>query len=354
MKMFMKQSSLLSIYLFIFLVLQNAISHSESATRSDARDAVHKLIILGSGPAGLTAALFAARAQLKPLVLAGKRPGGHLISTTYVNNWPGEESIFGADLIEKIRIHAENSGAIMIDETAVTIDLQENPFVITTDNGTVLKTNSLIIATGSVPRRLSCKNEDRYWGRGVSACVICDGPLYRNKEVIVVGGGDSAMEYATVLAKFAKSVTIIQNLSYLTASAPMQQRALNNPIIKKIYYSSSISEIVGDEEGITGAIVRNLETNETIILKADGIFLAIGHLPDTAVCKGELDLDRFGFVQIHDYVKTSLEGVYAAGDVACPLYKQAICAAGTGCMAALAAERYLLETKAHRLPCQLQ
>jgi len=270
------------------------------------------------------------------------------MSTTHINNWPGEQSILGPDLIDNIHNHAQDSGCTFVPETAVQICLTEKPFTIITDEGNVLKARSLIIASGSIPFRLGCQGEEEYWGRGVSACVTCDGPLYRDKDVIVVGGGDTAMEYASVLAKYVKSITIIQNLEALTASAPMQQRILNNPIIKNVYYTSSLGTIYGDEEGVTSATIVNLITGETEMLNTDGIFLAIGHKPATALLKGQIELDRFGYIKTDEFIKTSIEGIFAAGDIICPLYKQAICAAGTGCMAALAAEQYLLDTKQHR------
>lgn len=318
------------------------------AEEPDTESPIHKVIILGSGPAGLSAGIFAARAQMEPLILDGSRAGGHLMSTTGVNNWPGTTSILGPDLVQNMREHAELSGCELLPETAIQVDLSQTPFTIITDSGRTLKTYALIIAVGSVPRRLGCPGEDTYWGRGVSVCVTCDGLFYKDKEVIVVGGGDSALEFASVLSKYARSVTIIQNLDYLTASAPMQQRLLSNTAIKEVIFSSAITAIQGDLEGVTAVTIKNKITGDTREITTDGVFLAIGHSPDTAIFRNQLAMDRFGVIQTHDFVKTSVAGVFAAGDVMCPLYKQAICAAGTGCMAALAAERYLLETKQHR------
>lgn len=343
----MQKKAIIS-YRFILLIFTILVQTNASADHAESPEPIHKLIIIGSGPAGLTAGIFGARAQLRPLILEGNHAGGHLISTTYVNNWPGEQSILGPDLIDNIRNHAKDSGCIFVPETAIQISLGKKLFTIITDEGNVLKARSLIIASGSIPLRLSCKGEEEYWGRGVSVCVTCDGPLYRDKDVIVVGGGDTAMEYASVLAKYVKSITIIQNLEALTASAPMQERILNNQIIKNIYYTSSLDAIHGDEEGVIGATIINLITGETEMINANGIFLAIGHKPATAFLKELIELDRFGFIKINEFIKTSVEGIFAAGDVICPLYKQAACAAGTGCMAALAAERYLLDTKQHR------
>jgi len=338
----MRSSFLIIFSIFIFSSFSFTAENSSNQTNS-----IEKVVILGSGPGGLTAGIFAGRAQLNPLLLEGPRVGGHLVSTTYIENYPGFQSILGYDLIESIREHALSSGCNLAPESAIYVDLSERPFTIITDTDRVIKTRSIIISTGSVPRRLGCLGEDEYWGRGVSSCVTCDGLFYRDKDVIVVGGGDSAMEYASCLAKYVRSITILQDLPSLTASAPMQARIINNPIVKNIYYTTSINQIHGNEEGVTHITVVNLITGSKEEIKTDGIFLAIGHIPDTKIFKDQLELDRFGCITVHDSVKTSVSGVFCAGDVAYPLYKQAICAAGTGCMAALAAERYLLDTKQH-------
>jgi thioredoxin reductase (NADPH) len=203
---------------------------------------------------------------------------------------------------------------------------------------------------GSSPRRLHCLGESDYWGKGIATCATCDGLLYKGKDVIVLGGGDSAMEYASFMAKFAKTVTIIQMLELLTASAPMQNRVLENPAIS-IYYSTAVSEIHGNGKTVTDILVTNLQTKAQKTIKTDGIFIAIGHSPNTNLLKGQLTLDHTGHIVVHDKVKTSVPGVFAAGDIMEPLYKQAITAAGIGCTAALAAERYLIDTRQHRCPC---
>lgn len=318
-------------------------------TLSNFAGRVHtKLLIIGSGPAGLTAAIYGARAQLQPIVLEGDHPGGHLVSTSYIENWPDHEHILGIDLMEYIANHARNSGATIISETATTIDLSQQPFRITTNEGSEFLCNALILAMGSSPRRLSCPGEVQYWGKGIAACATCDGPLYKNKHVVVVGGGDSAMEYACFLAKFAKSITIVQLLDRLTASATMQARVMENPSIT-IYYSHAISEIHGNGDSLTDITITNIKTKEQKKLTADGLFVAIGHSPNTALLKNQLDLDPTGHIVVHEKVKTSIAGVFSAGDIMDPGYKQAIVAAGLGCSAALAAERYLLETRQHRL-----
>jgi len=308
---------------------------------------VYKLIIIGSGPAGFTAGIYAGRAQLKPLIFEGDKPGGQLTSTTYIENWPGEPHILGFALMRSIAEHAQLSGCTLISETVIHVDFKHRPFTIWTDTENTYQAESIIIATGSTPRSIGCPGEDQYWGRGVSSCVTCDGALYRDKKVIVVGGGDTGMEYASFLAKYTKEITIIQDLPELTASAPMQQRVLSNPHTK-IIYNSLITEMRGDDEHLTAIVITNQKTNEQTVIETDGIFLAIGHIPTTELFKGYLKLDRYGYINVENQIQTSIEGLFAAGDVVDPRYRQAITSAGSGCMAALAAERYLIEAKKHR------
>lgn len=312
-----------------------------------------KLVILGSGPAGLTAALYASRAQLHPVVIEGNEPGGHLTSTTYIENWPGDQRIRGMELMDNIKEHARSTGTKFLSENAVSIDLSQQPFTIFTDQGTKIICNTIILAMGSTPRTLHCLGESTYWGKGVATCATCDGPLYKGKDVVIVGGGDSAMEYASFMAKFAKSVTIVQLLDVLTASTPMQLRVLENPAIT-IHYSYAVSEIRGNGTTITDIIITNVYTQEQKNMKTDGLFIAIGHSPCTSIVKGQLTLDPTGHIVVYDKVKTSVPGVFAAGDIIEPLYKQAITAAGTGCTAALAAEQYLMATNQHRSPSQIK
>lgn len=312
-----------------------------------------KLVIVGSGPAGLTAALYTARAQLHPIVIEGNEPGGHLTGTTYIENWPGIQKIRGAELMDNIKEHARNAGAEFVSENVLSLDLTQQPYTVITDLGTKITSNAVILAMGSTPRTLHCPGESTYWGKGVATCATCDGPLYKGKDVVIVGGGDSAMEYASFMVKFAKSVTIVQLLDVLTASAPMQLRILENPAIT-IYYSYAVSEIHGDGTKLTDILVTNVHTKEQQTIKTDGLFIAIGHAPCTSMVKGQLDLDHSGHIIVHDKVKTSIEGVFAAGDIMEPLYKQAITAASTGCIAGLAAEKYLMATKQHRSPSQLK
>jgi thioredoxin reductase (NADPH) len=310
-----------------------------------------KVVIIGSGPAGLTAALYTSRAQLHPIVIEGNKPGGQLMGTTCIENWPGFKRIGGIELMDNIKEHAESAGAEFLSENVVSIDLTQQPFTIITDQGTKLTCNAIILAMGSRPRTLHCPGESTYLGKGVGTCATCDGPLYKGKNVVVVGGGDSAMEYASFMAKFAKSVTIVQLLDGLTASAPMQLRVLENPAIT-IYYSSAVSEIHGDGTKVTDILITNVYTKEQKTIEADGLFIAIGHSPCTSMLQGQLTLDATGHIVVYDKVKTSVPGVFAAGDIMERLDKQAIAAAGTGCMAALAAERYLIATRQHRSPSQ--
>ncbi len=308
-----------------------------------------QLVILGSGPAGLTAALYGARAKLDPLIVAGDEPGGHLTETTYIENWPTIIKIAGAELMERLRDHAVQAGARILEETAVKVELRRQPFVVSTNKGNELICNAVILAMGSSPRCLNCAGEAFYWGKGVSTCATCDGAMYKNKDVVVVGGGDTAMEYALSLARSARSVTVVQARENLTASATMQLRVLGDPRIK-IYYSSTVSEIQGDGERVTAVNVKNIATGQQESLPASGIFIAIGHSPNTSIVNGQVIVDRTGHIVVHDEVKTSVAGVFAAGDIMEPIFKQAIVAAGHGCTAALAAEDYLLATKQHRRP----
>jgi len=301
---------------------------------------IHKLIIIGSGPAGLTAGIYAARADLKPLILEGKNPGGQLTGTTIVENWPGEKSIMGPQLMMNMKEHAQAFDCEFLPEAAAQIDFSKRPFVVTTDHDKILHTESVIISTGAAPKRLECPGENEYWGKGVTTCAVCDGAFYRDKKVIIIGGGDTAMEDASFMTKFTKDITVIQILDHLTASAPMQRRILDNPDINVIY-STTIKEIHGNGQTITGVTLLNKETNQTSKLDADGIFVAIGLIPNTKIFNGQIELDRYGYIQLKKHTMTSIEGVFACGDVTDYRYRQAITSAGSGCMAALDAERYL-------------
>jgi len=304
----------------------------------------HKLIIIGSGPAALTAAIYAARANLKPIIVEGKKPGGQLMTTSLVENWPGEKSIMGPDLMLQIRDHAKSLGTEFIPGNVIKTDFLKNPFTLWTNRDKELKAHAVILATGSSPNRLGVPGEEKYWGKGVTTCAVCDGALYKDKSVIVVGGGDSGMEGASFLTKFTDKITLLQNIGHLTASHTMQQRVLNNPKIN-ILYNTTITEFKGNDKHVTEALIKNLKTGEEATLATDGVFLGIGLTPNTAPFKGQIELNKHGYVVLTRNTQTSVPGVFAAGDVHDHLYRQAITSAGTGCQAALDAERYLAQQK---------
>lgn len=299
---------------------------------------MYDVIIIGSGPAGLTAAIYNTRADLKTLVVAGGKWGGQLMLTTLVENFPGfPEGIQGPDLMQNMRKQAEHFGAEFIDEDFVSADFSKRPFKITVSDK-VYEGKSVIIATGADTKWLGVPGEKEKIGRGVSSCAPCDAFFFRNKNVIVVGGGDSAMEEALVLTKFATSVTVVHRKDEFKASEIMQKRVKEHPKVK-IMYSSEVTEVLGDVS-VTGVKIKNNKTNEILELPIDGVFVAIGHFPNTKVFK-DIELDEMGFVKVKDHFLTNKEGVFVAGDVHDAHYKQAITAAGYGCAAALEAERWL-------------
>ncbi len=299
----------------------------------------HNLIIIGSGPAGLTAGIYAARAFLKPVIIEGKKPGGQLMGTTAIENWPGHKSILGPELMFLKREHAEHFGTTFVSGMVQSVDFSTRPFTITTHKE-VLSCNSVIIATGASAHKLECPGEREYWGRGVSTCAVCDGAFYPGKAIVIVGGGDTAMEQASFMSKVTKNITIVHLLPKLTASPAMQQRVLDKPFINVIY-SSTVSAIKGNATGITSVAITNQETGITHELPADVLFLAIGQKPNSEPFAGQIELDKFGYVVLKNGTQTSQEGVFAAGDIADYRYRQAIVSAGSGCMAALDAQRYL-------------
>ena len=313
----------------------------------------HRVVILGSGPAGLTAALYAARANLAPMVVEGGGggdpsdiPGGQLMLTTDVDNYPGfPEGILGPELMDRFRKQAERFGTEFASGALTAVDLSRRPFALTLEDGAALA-ETLIIATGARARWLGLPEELEFRTKigGVSACATCDGFFYKGKEVLVVGGGDTAMEEATFLTKFAPKVTVVHRRDELRASKIMQERAFANPKIAWLW-NSEVQKILGSPETkVTGARVRNVKTGATTDVPAGGIFMAIGHVPNTGVFKGQLAMDATGYlVTDGKTTATSVPGVFAAGDVADPRYRQAITAAGTGCMAAIDAERFLGE-----------
>ena len=299
------------------------------------------LIILGSGPAGLTAGLYSARAHLKPLIVDGHEPGGQLTLTTTVENFPGfPEGLMGPDLIRSMRQQAERFGAEYRQGAATAADLSRRPFRITIDGATE-ECRSLIIATGASAKMLGLESERKLVGHGVSTCATCDGFFFQDQEVMVVGGGDSALEEALFLTKFAKRVTVIHRRDRLRASKIMQDKAFGNPKIAFLW--DSVPEEILDvaQQKVTAVRVRNVKTGAVADHRVDGVFVAIGHTPNTAVFRGLIEMDAVGYITTHDGTKTSVPGVFAAGDVQDHVYRQAITSAGTGCMAALDAQRFL-------------
>ncbi|MDP1822740.1 MAG: thioredoxin-disulfide reductase [Archangium sp.] len=310
-----------------------------------------KVVIVGSGPAGYTAAIYAARANLSPVVFAGgpsesdarRVPGGQLMITTEVENYPGfPASITGPELMEAFQKQAERFHTVVHMENVVKLDLSKRPFHVKGESKEYLA-ETVIIATGASAKWLNVKGEDAFMNRGVSACATCDGFFFKNTDVIVVGGGDTAMEEANYLSKMCSTVTVVHRRDSLRASKIMQERALNNPKIKFIW-DSAIEEVVGDEKGVTGAIVKNLKTGDSKKVDAKGVFVAIGHVPTTELFKDTLKLQANGYLWVQPgTAKTSIEGVFASGDVSDATYRQAVTAAGTGCMAAIEAERWMTE-----------
>lgn len=303
-----------------------------------------KVIILGSGPAGYTAAVYAARAMLKPLLIQGNQPGGQLTITTDVENYPGfAEAIQGPWLMEQMQAQAEHVGTEIVMDHIASVDLKKRPFTLNGDSGDVYTCDVLIICTGAQARWLGLPSEETFQGHGVSACATCDGFFYRGKEVIVAGGGNTAVEEAIFLTNFAKRVTLVHRRDSLRAEKILQDRLFKNPKIE-VVWDHTIEEIVGSDEpkAVTGVRLKNTKTGAINERAADGVFIAIGHAPATELFKGQLDMTKGGYlITSPDSTATSIEGVYAAGDVKDEIYRQAVTAAGMGCMAALEAERYL-------------
>ena len=302
-----------------------------------------KVLIIGSGPAGYTAAIYAARANLKPMLVTGFEPGGQLMITTEVENYPGfADVIQGPWLMEQMKGQAENVGTVLINDYIKEVDLSSRPFKAIGDQGTVYTGDTLIISTGAKARWLGLPSEDVYRGKGVSACATCDGFFFKDKEVAIVGGGNTAVEEALFLTNFCSKVTLIHRRDELRAEKIMQQRLFDNDKVEVIW-DSVVEEILGDpQSGMDSLRLKNVKSGEETILKADGLFVAIGHDPATELFKGQLDVDESGYIDTaSDSTATSIPGVYAAGDVADHVYRQAVTAAGMGCMAALEADRFL-------------
>jgi thioredoxin reductase (NADPH) len=308
--------------------------------------------IIGAGPAGYTAAIYAARAMLEPVLIHGLQPGGQLMITTDVENYPGFADIIqGPWLMEQMRAQAEHVGTEFIEELVTSADLSERPFRLTLESGQVILAETVIIATGAQAKWLGIPSEQRLQGFGVSACATCDAPFYRGKEVLVVGGGNTAVEEALYLTNFADKVTLIHRRDELRAERILQERLFAHPKIRVIW-DTAIEEITGGgTSGVTGATLRNLKTDAVADIYADGVFIAIGHAPASELFKGQLDMDAAGYLKVKaGTTATAIPGVWAAGDVTDDVYRQAVTAAGMGCMAALEAVRFLAESdhaKAH-------
>lgn len=309
----------------------------------------HKIVIIGSGPAGLTAALYTARGNLNPMVFEGIQPGGQLTITTEVENYPGfPKGVLGPELMDHIREQAQRFGAQSIYKNITKVDLQSRPFRMWSDDEEYTA-DALIVATGASAKWLDLPSEKEYMGYGVSACATCDGFFFKGLEVVVVGGGDTAIEEATFLTKFATKVTIVHRRDAMRASKIMQEKAMKNPRIV-FAWDSVIEEIVGKNENgkrsVTGVRLRNVKTSATTVLRTDGVFMGIGHKPNTDLFVGQLDMDQVGYLRVQPHsTKTNVPGVFAAGDVADSVYRQAITAAGSGCMAAIDAERWMEEVE---------
>lgn len=305
-----------------------------------------KTLILGSGPAGYTAAIYASRAMLEPVLVSGLTPGGQLTITTDVENYPGfATAVQGPDLMEQMRLQAENVGTKFVNDLIVKADLSQRPFRLTGDGGDVYTCDSLIIATGAEARWLGLASEAKFQGYGVSACATCDGFFYRGKEVIVVGGGNTAVEEALFLTSFASKVKLVHRRNELRSEKILQERLFKNEKIE-VLWDTGLEEVLGDEDplGVTGARLRNVKTGETFDIPIDGVFIAIGHAPATELFAGQLETKQGGYlVTAADSTVTNIPGVFAAGDVTDDIYRQAVTAAGMGCMAALEVEKYLAE-----------
>jgi len=304
-------------------------------------DTIENVVILGTGPAGLTAAIYAARANLKPLCVEGTQPGGQLTITSEVENFPGfPHGIQGPELMDNFRKQAERFGTRFKQGDVQKVDLTQKPLTLTLADGSEVKTKTLIISTGASAKLLGLPAERKLMGKGVSACATCDGFFFRNQDIAVVGGGDTAMEEANFLTRFAKSVTLIHRRDTFRASKVMVDRVLANPKVKVIY-DTAVEDILGENE-VVGLKLKNLKNGSTSELPVTGFFVAIGHQPNTKLFSDQLEMDETGYLKIQlGSTKTKIPGVFAAGDVADHYYRQAITAAGTGCMAALDAERYL-------------
>jgi len=304
---------------------------------------MEKVVILGTGIAGCTAAIYAARANLNPIMISGPEDGGQLTLTTDVENFPGfPDGVQGPALVEMCKKQAERFGTRFKVDIATEFKKVKNGFELVLMGGEKVQTKTLIVSTGASARWLGIPSEEKYKGRGVTTCATCDGAFFKGKEVVVIGGGDSAMEEAQFLTKFATKVTVIHRKNSFRASKIMQDRFFKNPKCKVIW-DNEVTEILGDDKRVTGVKLKNIKTGKSSEFKTDGVFLAIGHIPNTTIFEGKLDLDEKGYIKTDRFMKTNIAGVFAAGDVQDVRYRQAITAAGSGCQAAMEAEKYLAE-----------
>ena len=306
-----------------------------------------KVLIIGSGPAGYTAGVYASRAMLEPLLIQGIEPGGQLTTTTEVENWPGDSEVQGPDLMIRMENHAKSVGCEVVSDIITNLDLSDRPFIATGDSGNTYTCDSIILATGARAKWLGLPSEEKYKGFGVSACATCDGFFYRNEEIVVIGGGNTAVEEALFLTNFASKVTLIHRRDELRSEKILQDRLFKNPKIKTLWFNEVV-EVLGDKEplGVTGIKVKNVKTGVLSTIQCKGIFVAIGHSPANELVKDVLKTHMGGYVITEpDSTETSIPGVFAAGDLTDHKYRQAVTSAGMGCMAALEAERFLAEEK---------
>ncbi len=317
-------------------------SKDEGPKMPDKKKTKFDVVIIGAGPSGYTAGIYCSRAGYDTLILSGILPGGQLVNTTEVENYPGfEKGIMGPDLMIEMRKQCQRMGTTIVDDEAVDVDFRRSPLKVLTASEEY-EGRAIIIATGANPRKLGLEGEETFGGKGVSYCATCDGPFFRNQELVVVGGGDSAIEEATFLTKFATTVHLVHRRNELRASKVMQERALSNEKIK-FHWDSAVVDIKGDQK-MQQAVLKNLKTNEESTLDVGGLFVAIGHEPNTKLFKNQIDLDDEGYVVLKNKTYTNVEGVFAAGDVHDRSYRQAITAAGYGCMAAIDVDKYLTES----------
>ena len=303
----------------------------------------HDVIIIGAGPAGYTAGIYCSRARHDTILISGLLPGGQLMNTTDVENYPGfDEGIMGPDLMQIMRKQTENMGTKIVDDVVTNVDFSQNPFKVSTASAN-FETKTVIVCTGATPRKIGIDGEQTFAGKGVSYCATCDGAFFRDQELAVVGGGDSCMEEATFLTKFASKVHIIHRRDEFRASKIMQERALNNEKIT-IHWNSTVSDIKGDQK-VQQVILKDTKTGEEVSMDMAGVFVAIGHEPNTELFKDQLELDENGYIVLNKNTQTSVDGVFSAGDVHDHRYRQAVTAAGYGCMAAIDVDKYLSEQK---------